>query len=112
MVAVENKKVLGITTWIVHGLPKHGLAQLDRIAVLPEYKGKGVSDKLFEFLLKDVQKFYRSKKSKLRKLYILTHSENERAQAFYKRMGFKFDAKLKDHYYKGKDEYMMSIFFK
>jgi len=30
---------------------------------------------------------------------------------FYKRMGFEEEAKLRDHYYKGKDEYILSMFF-
>jgi ribosomal-protein-alanine N-acetyltransferase len=112
VVAVENGKIIGIASWVSHGLPKHQLAELDRIAVLPEYRGKGVSDKLFRFLLEDVKNFYISKKSKLRKFFVLTHADNKRAQEFYKRVGFRFEAKLKDHYYKDKDEYVMSMFFR
>lgn len=111
IVAEENGKIIGIVTWLMHGLPKHQLCELDRIAVLPEYRGKGVSKKLFKALVKDAKQFYRKNKSKLRKLYLLTHADNIRAHKFYKKLGFKHETTLKQHYYKNKDEYVYSMFF-
>ena len=111
IIAEEKGKVIGIVTWLMHGLPKHQLAELDRIAVLPEYRGKGVSRKLFGALIKDARQFYKKNKSKLRKLYLLTHADNARAQKFYEKLGFKHETTLKEHYYKDKDEYVYSIFF-
>lgn len=111
IVAEEKGKIIGIITWLMHGLPKHQLAELDRIAVLPEYRGKGVSGKLFDELVKDARQFYKKNKSKLRKLYLLTHADNERAQKFYEKLGFRHETTLKEHYYKEGDEYVYSIFF-
>ncbi|MBI3027457.1 GNAT family N-acetyltransferase [Candidatus Woesearchaeota archaeon] len=111
IIAEDNKKIAGIVTWIMHGLPKHQLCELDRIAVLPEYRGKGVAKKLFDALIKDAKKFYKANKSKLRKLYLLTHADNTRAHKFYKKLGFKHETILKSHYYKNKDEYVYSMFF-
>ena len=110
-VAQENGKIIGIVTWIMHGLPKHQLAELDRIAVLPEYRGKGVAHKLFDALIKDAKQFFKKNKSKLRKIYLLTHADNTRAHKFYEKLGFRHEATLKRHYYKGKDEYVYSMFF-
>ncbi|MBI2657190.1 GNAT family N-acetyltransferase [Candidatus Woesearchaeota archaeon] len=111
IVAEERGKIIGIVTWLMHGLPKHQLAELDRIAVLPEYRGKGVSGQLFNEMVKDVRKFYKKQKSRLRKLYLLTHADNERAQKFYEKLGFRHETTLKQHYYKDKDEYVYSVFF-
>ena len=111
IVAEENGKIIGIVTWLMQGLPKHQLCELDRIAVLPEYRGKGVSRKLFDALVKDAKSFYKKNKSKLRKLYLLTHADNERAHKFYEKLGFKHETTLKQHYYKDKDEYVYSMFF-
>ena len=111
IVAEEDGKILGIVTWLMHGLLKHGLAELDRIAVLPEYRGKGVAKELFGALVEDIKKFYESKDSKLRKLYLLTHADNARAHSFYEKMGFKLETTLKEHYYKDKDELVYTIFF-
>ena len=110
--AVVDGKIAGIVTWYMHGLPKHGLCELDRIAVLPAYKGKGIARELLEGLKKDAAAFYRRNKGKLRKLYLLTHDHNARAHAFYEKMGFRHETTLKDHYYKGTPERVYSIFYK
>ena len=111
IVAEESGKIIGIVTWLMHGLPKHQLCELDRIAVLPEYMGKGVARELFDALVKDAKSFYRKKKLRLRKLYLLTHADNTRAHKFYEKLGFKHETTLKQHYYKDKDEYVYSMFF-
>ena len=111
IIAEEKGKIIGVVTWLIHGLPKHQLCELDRIAVLPEYRGKGVAQKLFNALIKDAKMFYKKNKSKLRKLYLLTHADNARAHKFYEKLGFKHETTLKQHYYKNKDEYVYSIFF-
>ncbi len=111
IVADYNGKIVGIVTWVMHGLLKHQLCELDRIAVLAEYRGKGVARELFDALVKDANEIYIKNNSRLRKLYLLTHSDNERAQRFYEKLGFKHEATLKEHYYKDKDEFVYSIFF-
>lgn len=111
IVAASEGKVVGITTWLIHGLPKHGLCELDRIAVLPEVRGKGVAKELFNALIKLADEEYRKSGFKLRKLYLLTHEDNERAQAFYEKVGMKHETTLKEHYYADKNERVYSIFF-
>ena len=111
VVADEDGRVAGIVTWQMHGLPKHQLCELDRIAVLKEYRGKGIAQSLFKALVDDADAEYKKHGYKLRKLYILTHADNKRAQEFYKKMGCKHETTLKDHFYKGKDEFVFSRFF-
>lgn len=111
IVAEENGEILGIISWRIQGLPKHQLAELYRIAVLPDLRGKGVSKQLFEELIKDIKECYKSNNSKLRKLHLYVHSSNIRAQGFYKKMGFVYEATLKNHYYPGEDEFVFSMFF-
>ena len=111
IIAEDKGRVIGLVTWVMHGLPKHELFELDRIAVLPEYRGKGISQKLFHTLLKDAKSFYRKHKLKARKLYLMTHADNTRAQKFYEKLGFKHETTLKEHYYEGKDEMVYSMFF-
>jgi len=111
IVAVDEREVAGIVTWVVQGLWKHQLCELDRIAVLPEYRGKGIAKKLFESLVKDAKSYYKKHNQKLRKLYLLTHADNKRAHRFYERLGFNHETTLKEHYYKNKDEFVYSMFF-
>jgi ribosomal protein S18 acetylase RimI-like enzyme len=111
IIAEQLKTILGIVTWTVHDLPKHQLAELNRIAILPEFRGKGVSKLLFNGLIKKCNEFYKQNGSKLRKLYLLTHESNLRAHAFYEKMGFKHETTLGNHYYQEEDEYVYSMFF-
>jgi ribosomal protein S18 acetylase RimI-like enzyme len=111
VVAEIDGKIVGIASYQVHGLPKHQVAELDRIVVLPEFRGKGIAKQLFDFLVKEANKFYEQQGFRLRKLYLLTHGDNIHAHEFYKKLGFKTEASLKDHFYKGKNELVMSVFF-
>ena len=111
IVAIGEGKIAGIVTWKMHGLPKHQLAELDRIAVLPEYRGAGIAQQLFQALILDCKAHYKKQKSKLRKLFLLTHDDTIRAHKFYEKLGFKHETTLKDHYYKGCDERVYSMFF-
>ena len=111
IVAEDSGKIVGIVTWVVHGLDKHQLCELDRIAIIPQYRGTGVALKLFEALIKDAKSYFKNNKFKLRKLYLLTHADNVGAHKFYEKLGFKHETTLKEHYYKNKDEFVYSMFF-
>ncbi len=111
IVAVNNADIIGLTSWQMHGLPKHGLCELDRIAVLGKFRGRGVAKKLFEALVKAAKSRYNKFGYRLRKLYILTHADNKRAQEFYEKMACKHETTLRRHYYKDVDEFVFSRFF-
>ena len=70
-----------------------------------------MAKKLFNALVKNAKLFYIKHKSKLTKLYLLAHANNTRAHKFYEKLGFKHETTLKEHYYKGRDEFVYSIFF-
>ncbi len=112
ILAVEKNKIIGLVTWILHGLPKHGLFELDRICLLSESRGKGIGRILVNALIDDAKSYYENLGQKIRKLYLLTHEENKSAHSFYEKVGFKHEVTLKKHYYDGKDERVYSIFFK
>ena len=111
IVAEDDGKIVGLITWLVHGLPKHGLCELDRICLLTECRGKGIGKQLFEALIKEADEKYGKNGFKLRKLYLLTHADNKDAHAFYEKVGFKHETTLKQHYYEDKDEFVYSMFF-
>lgn len=111
IVAEEDNKIIGIVSWIIHGLPKHELAELDRIAVLPTYRGRGIGKALFNALIKEANEEYKKYGYRLRKLYLLTHASNKNAHEFYEKLGMKLEAVLKNHFYDNEDEYVYSKFF-
>ena len=111
LVAEEDGKIIGLVTWLMHGLPKHGLFELDRICILSDARGKGVGRKLVDKLIMDAKKWYDKEGESIRKLYLLTHEDNKNAHVFYEKVGFVHDATLKDHYYKNQNERVYVIFF-
>jgi ribosomal protein S18 acetylase RimI-like enzyme len=111
IVAEYGDKIAGIVSWVVHGLMRHELCELDRIAVLPKYRGKGVARELFNTLVEDADSYYKKHNRKLRKLYLLTHADNERAHKFYEKLGLRHETTLLQHYYDDKDEFVYSVFF-
>jgi RimJ/RimL family protein N-acetyltransferase len=110
IVALDKDKIIGIGCWRVHGLPKHQLAEVGRVATLPGYQGKGNTTAIFEKMVHNADRFYKSHKTKLRKIYAYVHSSNKKAQEFYEKLGLIKEAVLKDHYYEGEDEYVYSMF--
>lgn len=111
IVAIEDGQILGLITWLMHGLPKHGLFELDRICILSKARGKGIGKKLVSALISDAQEWYKSMNEQARKLYLLTHEDNTNAHVFYERVGFLHETTLKDHYYKNQDERVYAMFF-
>ena len=111
LVAEENGKIIGLVTWLMHGLPKHGLFELDRICILSDARGKGVGRMLVDRLIIDASKLYDKEGESIRKLYLLTHEDNKNAHVFYEKVVFVHDATLKDHYYKNQDERVYVMFF-
>ena len=111
IVALENEKIIGLVTWLIHGLPKHGLFELDRICLLLESRGKGVGKKLVDALIHDACLWFKNQGSRIRKLYLLTHEDNTSAHIFYEKVGFTHETTLTGHYYDDKDERVYSIFF-
>ena len=111
IVAEEAGKIIGLVTWLMHGLPKHGLFELDRICILSEARGKGVGRKLVDKLINNASKLYDNESKKIRKLYLLTHEDNKNAHSFYEKVGFSHETNLKDHYYNDQDERVYVMFF-
>ena len=111
IVAEEGRKIIGLVTWLMHGLPKHGIFELDRICILSEARSKGVGRKLVDTLIDNASEWYNKEGEKIRKLYLLTHEDNKNAHSFYEKVGFSHETTLKDHYYKDQDERVYVMFF-
>ncbi len=111
IIAEEDGKIQGLVSWDMRGLLKHQLVRLERICVLAGPKRDEVAEQLLSEAIKNADKFFKKKGLKLRKMYAMVHSSNKKLRNFYKEKGFVEEAEIKDHYYKGVDEYILSIFF-
>ena len=85
IVAEKDGSIIGLVTWLPHGLPKHGLFELDRICLLSESRGKGVGRGLIDELIEDADKWYKSMGENI-KLYLLTHEVMLMLIVFMKRL--------------------------
>ena len=111
IIAEKDSKIIGLVSWLMHGRPKHGLAELYHIIISKEVRGLGIGTKLFKELVNDLKSTYAHAGSKIRKLFLLTRATNRHAQQFYKKVGLRYETILKNHFYEGKDEWVMSRFF-
>ena len=111
IVADEMTGVVGLTTWTIHGRPKHGLAELDRIGVISSRRGNGIAFNLINGLIERAQDYYRENGYCLRKLFLWSHENNTYAHRFYERAGFTYETSARSHYYRDLDEFMFSMFF-
>ena len=75
-------------------------------------RGRGIGKKLVTELIDDAQNWYKKRNGEARKLYLLTHEDNNNAHMFYEKVGFIHETTLKSHYYNGQDERVYSIFLK
>jgi len=111
IVLKKDNSVIGLVSWILHGRPKHGLAELYHIVTTKEQRGKGIGRMLVNGLIGEANKEYNKYGSRLRKLFLLTRSNNEDAIKFYEKVGLRHETTLKSHFYEEKDELVMSRFF-
>ena len=111
IIAEEKGKLYGLISWDMHGLPKHQLVRIERICITPIKKQDDLAKGLLTAATQDADKHFKKMNLKLRKMYAMVHSSNKKLKNFYKKMGFVEESKLKDHYYKGEDEFILSMFF-
>ena len=109
LVAENGKKIVGLIVWRRIALPKHRLGKIMRFHVLPGYDK--IKEEMFEKAVQALDKEYKEKGTRLRKIYLYVHSNNKKLQEFYEKVGLIHEATLKDHFYKGVDEYVYSMFF-
>lgn len=101
-----DESLIGFVTWELHGGPDNRLAELEHIATDPNNpEARGLGRRLIEDLEQDVHAFYRrAGQPGARKIWLLTHAANTRAQNLYLRTGFKHTATLPDFWHLGVDE--------
>ncbi|OQA87898.1 MAG: putative acetyltransferase [Lentisphaerae bacterium ADurb.Bin242] len=103
-VAESDGKVIGYLCATAN--TKNGLGTLNVIGVDPACFAQGCGSALFAA----ADAFWRG--LGMRKIYTCTSHVNLRAQAYYKKMGFVEEGRLKDHFHEGIDEIQLSKFMK
>lgn len=96
--AKEDREILGMTDGFYMG----GVMYISQLMVGNKSRGKGVGRALME----EAEKL--ASKNKIHKIFLHTGADWE-AVKFYKKLGYKKEAKLPNHY-EGKDSWVMSKF--
>jgi len=110
IVAEKDGTLHGIVSWFMRGEPKHQLIRIERLCALAGPERDEVAEGLLKTAIQDADKFFKKLGLKLRKIYTLVRSTNNKLKNFYKEKGFIEEAVIKDHYYKGEDEFVLSMF--
>jgi len=98
-VAHIQEKPCGVI--IIHPQGVAGSPYIKSIAVVDEFRSRGVGAALIQF----TEELFRSKS---RYLFLCVSSFNTRAQVFYERLGFTFIGELKDYIIDGASEILLS----
>ena len=106
IIASTGQQMAGFVSWRSWGRPRHRLVELYHIGVdLQNPNAKGVGRQLIEEMERDIQARYRSYGLPgARKIFILTHADNLRAQNLYLRCGYEQQAVLPNFFRTGVDE--------
>lgn len=110
-IALDNGRVIGLICWRTQGQARHGVAELTRLAILdsiPNYHE--VKEQLFDVMIAEADYYYKKRNFKLRKVFSLIHAENKDIKNFFIDKGMHQEAVLRDHFHRGKDELIYSLF--
>lgn len=95
--AVEDNVFVGFVVLSYYGVLR---GYIQTICIKPDYRNRGIGSKLLKFSEDKLRKEFAN-------IFICVSSFNPKAQALYERLGFEKIGELKDHFIKGKDEYIL-----
>lgn len=109
-IAKNKKLVVGFILWMEKGgFRKESVIELEQIAVLPDCQGKGIGTKLIKESLKEVKKYLKERKSKLKLIEVTTGTTNEAQRLYKKTLGAEVETIVKD-LFRGDEVIMFSRF--
>ncbi|GBE20425.1 MAG TPA: GNAT family N-acetyltransferase [Candidatus Pacearchaeota archaeon] len=86
---LSNGDIAGRLIFQAKENPFLGVGELEAVTVSDKYQEKGVGTKLLEESIKQSVNYFERYNTKIRKLYLMTRSNNEVAIKFYEKFGFK-----------------------
>jgi len=102
-ILIKEKEIIGFSGFNKEDTETMDIYWLNWTAIKKGNEKKGFGTLLLKHMLKEL------KIRKCRKLYVSTSSKNKTSRNFYKEIGFKEEAILKDYYKKNEDSIIFSI---
>lgn len=99
--AFEEDRLLGFALFATPSGDE--TAHLLKVLIIPEKRGSGVAVEFWKSMVKELQK------SGFRTVYLEVEKSNERARAFYQKLGFHLLREVKSYYSDGETGIMMQL---
>ncbi len=110
-IAEEDCRAVGIIGWQPEGTLRHGVVELTRLAIDTDARNpKQIKEMLFDVMIAEADYFYKQQGYKLRKVFSMIHADCQHIKEFYEDKGMQQEAVLRDHFHRGKDELVFSLF--
>ena len=104
-----DEELKGVGSWTLRGLPHHEVIRINRLRVRKK-EDIELAKPLFRAMAEDADKFFKSKGFKLRKVFQLVHSNDQPMIDTLESLGLEKEAVIKEHFWKGINEYVYSMF--
>ena len=104
----EEGEIKGVGSWTLRGLPHHEVVRINRLSV-SKREDIDLAKPLFRALAEDADKYFKSKGFKLRKVFQLVHSNDSPMIEILESLGLEKEAVIKEHFWKGIDEFVYSM---
>lgn len=88
IIASDNNKIIGIAQWSIKEDPKSGVAEIEEVFVLNEYRNQGIGRKLIEFTINSIKNNFNKISLNPRKIYLFVSKNNLAAITLYQSLGF------------------------
>jgi len=94
IVAKDDDKIVGMLQWHVKEDPDDGLAELEEVHVMEEYRQKGIGSELVKFAVQSAKEYFKKMGFKPRKIFLFVGKQNKAGRALYEKYGFKYVAEV------------------
>lgn len=88
VVAKDNSKIIGIAQWYVKENPKAGVAEIEEVYVLDEYRKQGIGSKIIKFTIDSIKNNFDKIGLEPKKIYLFVSKNNSSAITLYQKAGF------------------------
>ncbi len=92
VIAKNDDAIVGMLQWHVKEDPNDGLAELEEVHVMKEYRQKGIGTQMIELAIQSIKEYFKKKGYKPRKIFLFVGKDNLPGKALYEKHGFKYVA--------------------
>jgi len=88
-IALDQNKVVGIIQWQLKEDPSQGVAEIEEVFVLDNYRQQHIGYDLLEFTIQNITDYFLNLKITPRKIYLFVSQNNQPAIKLYQKFNFK-----------------------